>query len=89
MRIYVLIYGHDPVRIYLHEEGLARFATENYQRAKKKNMKDNFIHLTNYAINKTNKKFVFNTTEQNMNFGHKRSLTSIFNYLKSRGVEVG
>lgn len=51
-------------------------------------MKDNFIHLTNYAINKTNKKFVFNTTEQNMNFGHKRSLTSIFNYLKSKGVDV-
>jgi tubulin polyglutamylase TTLL6/13 len=51
-------------------------------------MKDNFIHLTNYAINKTNKKFVFNTSETNMNIGHKRSLTSIFNYLKNRGVDV-
>jgi tubulin polyglutamylase TTLL6/13 len=27
MRIYVLIYGCDPIRIYVYEEGLARFAT--------------------------------------------------------------
>ena len=30
MRIYVLIYGCDPLRIYIYEEGLARFATEHY-----------------------------------------------------------
>jgi tubulin polyglutamylase TTLL6/13 len=88
MRIYVLIYGCDPVRIYIYEEGLARFATEAYQRARKKNLKDNFIHLTNYAINKTNKKFVFNTSEHNMNVGHKRSLTSIYNLLTSKGYNV-
>jgi len=51
-------------------------------------MKDNFIHLTNYAINKTNKKFIFNTSEQNMNIGHKRSLTSIYNYLKNLGFNI-
>ena len=27
LRIYVLIYGCDPIRIYLYEEGLARFVT--------------------------------------------------------------
>lgn len=62
MRIYVLIYGCDPMRIYIYEEGLARFATSNYEKAKKKNLKDNFVHLTNYAINKNNKKFIFNTS---------------------------
>lgn len=67
---------------------MARFATENYQKAKKKNLKDNFIHLTNYAINKTNKKFVFNTSETNMSVGHKRSLTSIFNLLKNKGFNI-
>ena len=32
MRIYVLISGIDPLRIFVYEEGLARFATEEYRR---------------------------------------------------------
>ena len=31
MRIYVLITGLDPLRIFVYEEGLARFATEEYK----------------------------------------------------------
>ena len=88
MRIYVLIYGCDPMRIYIYEEGLARFATSNYEKAKKKNLKDNFVNLTNYAINKNSKNFIFNTSDRNMNIGHKRSLTSIYNLLKTRGIDI-
>jgi tubulin polyglutamylase TTLL6/13 len=35
------------------------------------------MHLTNYAINKDNPKFVFNKSEKDMSQGHKRSLTSV------------
>jgi len=28
MRIYVLVAGIDPLRIFVYEEGLARFATD-------------------------------------------------------------
>lgn len=31
LRIYVLITGIDPLRIFVFEEGLARFATEQYK----------------------------------------------------------
>ena len=31
MRIYVLVAGIDPLRIFVYEEGLARFATEEYR----------------------------------------------------------
>lgn len=30
-RLYVLLAGCDPLRVYLHKNGMARFATEEYQ----------------------------------------------------------
>ena len=60
-RLYVLLAGCDPLRIYLYREGLARFSTETYNyHPSKKNLKKAMVHLTNYAINKSNPKFVFN-----------------------------
>jgi hypothetical protein len=31
LRIYVLLYGINPLRIYVFEDGLARFATVPYE----------------------------------------------------------
>ena len=30
LRVYALIYGVDPLRVFVFKEGLARFATETY-----------------------------------------------------------
>ena len=57
LRIYVLLCGLNPLRIYIHEEGLARFATEPYEKPRYGNMDNMFVHLTNYSINKGNDKF--------------------------------
>lgn len=46
------------------------------------------MHLTNYAVNKKNPKYVYNSSAQNMETGHKRSITSIFKYIKRRGHDV-
>lgn len=57
LRIYVMLYGLNPLRIFIHEQGLARFATEPYEKPRNGNMDNMFVHLTNYAINKMNSKF--------------------------------
>lgn len=57
LRIYVLVAGSNPLRIYLYKDGLVRFATEKYERANSFNKKNRYKHLTNYAINKNNSKF--------------------------------
>ena len=36
------------------------------------------MHLTNYAINKRSKDFVFNDDTSKDDVGHKRSLSSVF-----------
>lgn len=43
------------------------------------------MHLTNYAINKSNAKFEFNQSSESMDTGHKRSLTSILKRLDAEG----
>ena len=40
-------------RLYLHEDGLVRFATESYSE-EGETLKNPFVHLTNYALNRTN-----------------------------------
>lgn len=54
LRIYVAVTSFFPLRVWIYEEGLARFATEYYRDDGYKNP---FIHLTNYSINKKSKKF--------------------------------
>lgn len=60
LRIYVLITGTDPLRLYVYEEGLARFATEPYVAPRTDNLEEVCMHLTNYAINKDSPNFIFN-----------------------------
>ena len=60
LRIYVLIAGIDPLRIFVFNEGLARFCTAPYEAPKSDNLTNMFMHLTNYAINKFSPDFIFN-----------------------------
>ena len=57
LRIYVLVASFTPLRIYLYNNGLVRFATEDYT---KDDLDNVFIHLTNYSINKNNIKYKSN-----------------------------
>ena len=57
LRIYVLVASFTPLRIYLYNNGLVRFATEDYTKGDLDNV---YIHLTNYSINKNNLKYKSN-----------------------------
>jgi hypothetical protein len=82
MRIYVVMTSLVPMRIYIYEEGFARFATEKYYLGQP--FKSNkFMHLTNYAVNKVSKNFVPNLDPLVDNIGSKWSLNALRNYFKT------
>ena len=86
--IYVLVTGCDPLRIFIHKEGLARFATEKYKKPGPTNIEEVCMHLTNYSLNKHNPKFIKNINANEDNIGHKRSLRSTIKLLKNRGYDT-
>ena len=56
LRLYVLVTSFDPLKIYIYNEGLVRFASEPYDIS---NTKENvYAHLTNYSINKKSEHFI-------------------------------
>lgn len=61
LRVYVLVTCCEPLKIYVHKEGLVRFATQKYQpldlHSDKQNLSNLYVHLTNYALNKDNINF--------------------------------
>ena len=62
LRIYVLITSFNPLRIYLYDNGLVRFATEKYTKGNYDNV---YVHLTNYSINKNNTNYKANNNDEN------------------------
>ncbi|CAG9315026.1 unnamed protein product [Blepharisma stoltei] len=88
LRIYVLVTGCEPLRIFIHDQGLTRFATEEYKKPNEGNFEDMCMHLTNYAINKNNPNFIHNENSEEDDIGHKRSLQSTFDYLEENGYDV-
>lgn len=85
LRIYILVTSVDPLRVWLHEDGLCRFATMPYRVPTQANVKHMTMHLTNYAINKGSDAFVFNTDASRGDTGSKRTLTWFRAWLDSHG----
>lgn len=59
LRVYVLVTSYDPLRIYVYNDGLTRFATEKYT-LNPNDLKKRFIHLTNFSVNKKSENFKAN-----------------------------
>ncbi|XP_013924713.1 PREDICTED: tubulin polyglutamylase TTLL13-like isoform X5 [Thamnophis sirtalis] len=83
MRIYVLVTSCDPLKIFVYEEGLARFATMRYIEPNSSNLDDICMHLTNYAINKHNENFV-----RDDNMGSKRKLSTLNTWMREHSYDT-
>jgi tubulin polyglutamylase TTLL5 len=86
LRIYVLVTSYEPLKIYIFQEGLARFASETYTSKINKNNK--YMHLTNYSINKKNEKFIKNENCEQDDFGYKWSLGAFCRHLEQVGIDM-
>ncbi len=74
--------------MYVYEEGLVRFATSKYVPIQTGiNEFSRYTHLTNYAVNKFNANFIENTDASEDDVGSKWSLSALWKYFKSVGVD--
>uniref|UniRef100_A0A5K3EGN5 Tubulin polyglutamylase TTLL4 n=1 Tax=Mesocestoides corti TaxID=53468 RepID=A0A5K3EGN5_MESCO len=85
LRIYVFIYSVHPLIVYVHEDGLVRFASHKYTNSPRF-VGNRFVHLTNYSINRQNVDYVSNTSDEACK-GHKWSLRALWTFLRSRNVK--
>ncbi|CAO2644990.1 Tubulin polyglutamylase TTLL6, partial [Lemmus lemmus] len=83
LRVYVLVTSCDPLRVFVYNEGLARFATTSYSHPSTDNLDEICMHLTNYSINKHSSNFI-----QDAHSGSKRKLSTFNLYMKTHGYDV-
>jgi hypothetical protein len=85
-RIYVLITGLWPLKLYLYHEGIIRFATEEYSIDLNK-IDESFIFLTNVFHNKLNKEKYKIAKDADTDEGSKWSFKVYKNYCKKNGID--
>uniref|UniRef100_A0A1I8GTA8 Tubulin polyglutamylase ttll4 n=1 Tax=Macrostomum lignano TaxID=282301 RepID=A0A1I8GTA8_9PLAT len=78
LRVYVYVTSFDPLRVYVHERGLVRFASVPYSRSGK-TIGNRFMHLTNYSVNKRNINYSASggEAEESDGEGHKWTPASV------------
>lgn len=86
LRLYVLVTSINPLRVYMHTDGLARFASVKYSE-KNDSLSDRYMHLTNYSINKLSTNYAKNE-DANACQGHKWTIKSLWTYLATQGINT-
>ena len=81
LRLYVLVTSCQPLTIFWHREGIARFATEKYEISNKGKEMPNNAHLTNYAVNKDSDNFKISNADIEAGTSSKRTLDTVFKRL--------
>ena len=88
LRVYVVLTSINPLRIYVYEEGLCRFATVKYKRMSEcRDEKARYTHLTNYSVNKKNANFIENKDAAEDDEGSKWSLNALWKHFRTAGID--
>ncbi|XP_062324111.1 probable tubulin polyglutamylase TTLL2, partial [Osmerus eperlanus] len=82
LRLYVCVKSFQPLTVYMHQEGLVRFATEKYSLSSLENL---FSHLTNTSINKFGPSYT--TDKERVGQGCKWTMSKFRCFLHSQGVD--
>lgn len=85
LRVYVLLTSIRDPSIFIFEDGLVRICTDPYEAPNEQNVKNACKHLTNYAVNKKNPNFIFNTDMARGDVGNKRNFKFFNGWLESNG----
>lgn len=90
LRIYLVLTGMFPMKAYLFEEGLVRFCTSNYEEPNTGNMYNQYIHLTNSAINKHSKDYKVDTDNcySEEDTSTNRFLSTVYKKLQMDGQNI-
>lgn len=86
LRVYVLLTSIDPLRVYVYDEGLVRFASTKYT-SQEDGIINQFMHLTNYFINKNNQEYRINNDCDSLH-GYKWTLSRFWRYLREHYTHV-
>ncbi|GAB6030472.1 hypothetical protein CHUAL_007337 [Chamberlinius hualienensis] len=86
LRVYVYVPSFNPLRIYVYEDGLVRFASLKFSTAVEA-LDDSYIHLTNYTINKNHHSYTISEDVHSCE-GNKWSLKTLWTHLKRHGVNT-
>lgn len=88
LRVYVLVTSFNPLKVYVFNDGLVRFATEPYS-LDPKSINHKFVHLTNFSINKKNVKFVKNNDKSDSEDNEQDSSKWDFRQLEASFTKIG
>ena len=85
IRVYVLVTGFSPLKIYLYENGLIRFCSENFDLDPDR-LNNNYIHVTNFSVNKAMAK-IKGGQEDEIDFATKWSITALRGYFLEKKLD--
>ena len=85
-RVYILVTGLAPFRLYIYREGLVRFASEDYS-TNIKDLTQSYRHLTNISLNKKNLKSFIIANDVDTEEGNRWSFQAYEEYCKRNNLD--
>ncbi|KAL5487314.1 hypothetical protein EMCRGX_G019902 [Ephydatia muelleri] len=85
LRVYVLVTSCDPLSILVYRDGLVRLSTQAYHPPSEENLGKQFMHLTNYSINKFSMSY---DHDDRPDKGSKRTISYLNGWLRQNGYNV-